>query len=345
MRCWFRSLFLETSTKYSVAKLVLLLAMGTFIFKLPASAEDIGPFYIKHFSSGKYVHPEGGRGKTDVTAVVHSGKAAHTQFIFRRVEGEWGHIIHMKSGLILIPYGGKPNSDDNTRIVFHRDPTPGSYFSIDQDKQGIKHYSGRYWHPHGGDTRPNNNTGVVVHRNHGMATRFYAVDIKTDQALPSFMPSKRPVRAGKTTGYWAKACAGGHSCTRKLSNSLQIMNSKEKTLSREERNSIEVSISAGVEFPGGSASTEVTSTQEVATSEAKTIARSQDVGVGEECEQPVDFEKFQIFALWQWVLSTSMGQREIQMKTCHITCTPDGNRPTYVPGSQKDIQSCWIPRR
>ena len=135
-----------------MSKFAVMLAIVAALFTHTGMthAQQSKPFYIKHWSSGMYIHPEGGSAGRDVRAVIHAGKGAQTEFYFQVVEGEWGLIIHKQSGLILIPYGGRVDAGNDSEVVFHADSSPGAYFSIDPNRNVIEHRSGRYWHPKGG---------------------------------------------------------------------------------------------------------------------------------------------------------------------------------------------------
>lgn len=305
-------------------------------------AQESKPFHIKHWSSGMYIHPEGGTAGNDVRAVIHAGKAAHTEFYFQVVDGEWGLIIHKQSGKILIPYGGRVDAGNDSQVVFHVDRGPGAYFSIDSNQNVIKHRSGRYWHPKGGRSRPTNNTAIVVFDTFNNNTKFLAVDPTTDKPMGDLIP-KPKITASKPVGSWERVCQ--QFCNVVLKHELRDTSTNATEKSRETRNAISVALEAGVEFPGaGSAKTTVTASQERTIGSKMSIELSKESSEGIETTvalSPEQMAAADIFAVWQWVATTKLSNGgRFKIKTVQFTCTSDSNTPKYLPGTKEDIDSC-----
>ena len=74
--------------------------------------------YIKHTSSGKYVHPYGGslQPADNTPLVFYTGHHAACLFRFDECED---YIVHESSNKIWHPLGGSENPADNTVVVLH----------------------------------------------------------------------------------------------------------------------------------------------------------------------------------------------------------------------------------
>ena len=75
--------------------------------------------YIRHVSSGKYVHPMGGslQPADDTLLVFHRGKHAACLFKF---DMDYDYIIQQSSNKIWHPKGGKRHPPNNNLVVLHR---------------------------------------------------------------------------------------------------------------------------------------------------------------------------------------------------------------------------------
>jgi len=160
----------------------------------------------------------------------------------------------------------------------------------------------------------------------------------------TFTTFARPrLKAGKPQGSWDLLCQG--SCNEQYSNQLTNETSSEKTTSEETKSAISVALEAGLEFEGvGSAKTTVTASLEktIGKSMSNSVMRSQtDTKAKTIVYTPEQMNTLNIFAVWQWVARTKIdnGQSYV-VKSDKITCTPDGNEPTYLPGSKEDIGTC-----
>ncbi|MEM7376590.1 MAG: hypothetical protein AAF460_03685 [Pseudomonadota bacterium] len=313
----------------------------------PALAQDSQPFHIKHWTSGKYIHPDGGSAHHDTYAVLHSGKGAHTQFIFRPVEqtasGHWGLLIHRQSGLALIPYGGRIDTGNGGRLVFHSDHSPGAHFFFDEAGKLIQHRGNKFWHPEGGDSRPGNNTPVVIYDGNNNNTKFFAVDPTSDQQIAVYQP-KAPVVAGTARGVWVVGCSGGQNCETALETSMDIGTVTEDSWAKEVQNAVSVSIEAGVEFGAASASTNVTTSHTNTRSSAGSIARSSSRGFKESCKSNNDFTKFDVAVVYQWQVEVPVEDTSVTIKTCQIACqSATGQPPSHGPLHPTSLNSCKVP--
>jgi hypothetical protein len=145
-------------------------------------------------------------------------------------------------------------------------------------------------------------------------------------------------------GSWVYACGGGQNCTQTFSSSLDVENSSEKSSASEKTTAFSATVSAGFEFAGSSGGAEFTSSTESTTSEALAIARSSSVGTVSECETEIDMTDYQIYSVWQWQMAAQVGNDRVAVKTCQVTCTPTGEPPSFLPGSERAINACLIER-
>lgn len=146
-------------------------------------------------------------------------------------------------------------------------------------------------------------------------------------------------------GSWRVACSGGQGCANEFSESLNVGNISKESWNRETQAALSVAIEAGVNIVGASASTTVTGSTSFTNGNAGEIARKTDKNYSSKCSQQVDFKKYDIFAVWQWVVSSSIDRQPVDIKTCQITCSPDGIKPDWAPGSPQDIGSCLKERK
>ena len=164
----------------------------------------------------------------------------------------------------------------------------------------------------------------------------------SDQSYTYTTFARPKLTASKPQGSWEHFCGG--ICDRMIKNEITNQTTKESTITEETKSSISVALEAGLEFGAGSASTTVTASLE------KTIGKSMSNGVmnssttGDEQRVAITLEQsetYNIHAVWRWVAKTTLsnGQSYV-VKTNQYTCTPDGNEPTYLPGSKEDIRTC-----
>jgi hypothetical protein len=139
-------------------------------------------FHIRHWSSGRYIHPHGGRANNNTSLVLWDGNRDDTAFYLEFTEGPWGYLVCNKYPTYCVhPKGGAVDAGNGTGLLFHQDRHPGCYFTFNEQSRTVMHISGRYWHPHGGSAQAGNNTGVVLWDGYRDATKFYPSDASGKQ--------------------------------------------------------------------------------------------------------------------------------------------------------------------
>jgi hypothetical protein len=134
-------------------------------------------FDLRHWSSGKFIHPRGGTAYKDVGLVTYPGTGPQTKYYLEFREGPWGYLVWAKDPKYSVhPSGGAVDAGNGTSLVFHSDRHPGAYFAFNEENRQIVHISGRFCHPLGGSAQPGNNNGIVLYDGYRDATRFYATD-------------------------------------------------------------------------------------------------------------------------------------------------------------------------
>lgn len=155
---------------------ILLFFLFGFVSQISAQKRS-KEFYIKHYSSNKYIHPNGGSIGKGVDLVLWDGCKEEAVFYIKYVEADWGYLVSAKyPNLVIHPEGSSTTAGNGTKLSYWTGTLPGCLFRIDQKTQTIQHISGRYWHPRGGDGVPANGTGIVLWDGHGSNTEFMAVD-------------------------------------------------------------------------------------------------------------------------------------------------------------------------
>ncbi|MEM7059847.1 MAG: hypothetical protein AAF557_19850 [Pseudomonadota bacterium] len=139
---------------------------------------------------------------------------------------------------------------------------------------------------------------------------------------------------------WEVVCAGGQNCANKITKSVSIGSLKEESWTTSTRAALAASLTASYSFAGFGAEATVSAEFEAAKSEASSIARSLNHTQTEECGANTDFLGFDIHAVWQLVSTTQIDGVPVTVKTCTITCMPDGRKPDYLPGSAEHIAAC-----
>lgn len=148
-------------------------------------------FYLKHWSSGKFIHPRGGTASNDVSLVTHVGFGPQVQYYFDYQEGPWGYLVWAQDPKYCVhPDGGEVDAENDTKLVFHEGRHPGAYFALNQNERTIVHISGKYWHPDGGMSNPSNDNDIVLFDGTNNNTKFYAVDGKPGKAVSLALPVK-----------------------------------------------------------------------------------------------------------------------------------------------------------
>lgn len=121
--------------------------------------------------------------------------------------------------------------------------------------------------------------------------------------------------------------------------------SDETVTSQESTKSIADSLTVGVTLPYG-VELEGTHSEETSKTVGKEFGRAvtyeQSIENTETVEYSAeDFSNYDIESIWQWVAEVPMRSGKMTIvKTKKYTCTSDGNKPLYLPGSTKDVGSC-----
>ena len=152
---------------------------GLSSWTTPAYAARTKPFYIIHYSSGRFIHPSGGSAGNGINISTWGDKSnslvSHARYIFNPQEGPWGFIEWANNPRYCMhPAGGLIDAGNGTQVLFHEGRHPGAYFSIDSENRTIIHRSGRYWHPKGGSAQPSSGNEVVIFDGYRDGTKFFA---------------------------------------------------------------------------------------------------------------------------------------------------------------------------
>ena len=159
----------------TLAALATLLTLSAFSNAYHVDwSREIGPFYLKHFSSHKYLHPyKGSQHPGDTTPVViHSGYHDACLFSYIPVADKpgFGLIKHWTSGKFLHPHRGSFHPGDGTGLVIHGGHHYATLWAINTATRNIMHIGGKFLHPRGGSVNPGDQTQVVLHSDTHEAT-------------------------------------------------------------------------------------------------------------------------------------------------------------------------------
>jgi hypothetical protein len=163
--------------KITVSLSVIILILGS-VNPVLAQAKRTEKFYIKHVTSGKYIHPSGGTAGKGVDLVLFDGRSEEASFYIEYAdEDNWGYLVcSSKPSLSIHPNGSSINSGDGSELSFWTGKLLGSQFRINPNSNTIEHKSGRYWHPSGGSDMPGNDTKLVIFKTYNRNTKFIAVN-------------------------------------------------------------------------------------------------------------------------------------------------------------------------
>jgi len=143
-------------------------------------------------------------------------------------------------------------------------------------------------------------------------------------------------------GRWETGCEGGNmECGNTLTSSLSIGNSNSTTNTESLKLGFSTTVKSGFKVLGQKGEASATYSSERTSTEATTIAQSQTAGVVKTCNTPVDMNKYNVYKVWQWVVSANVGGTQMETTTCTVTCTPDGAYPNYLPGDKEAISACF----
>ncbi len=147
-------------------------------------SREVGPFYIKHYTSNKYLHPLGGsqHPSDNTRVVIHNGYHDACLFSFIPIKDQpgFGLIKHWTSGKFLHPLGGRVHSPDNTAVLIHSGYHYATFWAINSQSKNILSVGGKFFHPNGGSVTPGDDTGVILHGGTHTATQFVPVDGRGD---------------------------------------------------------------------------------------------------------------------------------------------------------------------
>lgn len=199
-----------------------------------------------------------------------------------------------------------------------------------------------------------NQPGVLIRFNFDNAGSLWLVDPRNIQPIgtlsakrsdESYVFATQPrqrVSAGKVTGQWVRVCQQFCNMTFKH----EITNTTTNTVetSSEIREALSVTLEAGVEFGGASASTSVTASQERSVGQRMSQELATAGMTGTETTINLSLEQMEergLFAIWQWVATTQLSNgQSIVLTTVKYTCTPDAQAPQYLPDTPEDVRAC-----
>ena len=147
-------------------------------------------FALKNILSEKFIHPtnQGNLLRNDDLLVLWNSIHDNTTYIFDQVDGQWGYIRHIKSGMVWHPYGGPSKSTTRgTKICLHSDRGRHALWALDQVNNHIVHRDGFYVHYHQGQNPypPNGDTLVLWDEVHGgMKWKFVNPDNLKEEVRP-----------------------------------------------------------------------------------------------------------------------------------------------------------------
>lgn len=142
---------------------------------------------------------------------------------------------------------------------------------------------------------------------------------------------------------WILIC--NKACNKTISVTITKGTSEETVTSQESTKSIADSLTASLELPYG-ASLEGTHSEESSKTMGEEFSHAvtyeQSIENTETVEYSAeDFNNYGIESIWQWVARVPMNSHKMSIvKTKKYTCTSDGKKPTYLPGSPEDVGSC-----
>ncbi|CAL4217339.1 unnamed protein product [Meganyctiphanes norvegica] len=121
-------------------------------------------FYIKHVSTGRFLHLQPKSNQNDNTKIVFCDEIQiDCKFTFEPVDGAWGYLKHVDSGKYIQPYGGNEKPENFTKLVIHEEASPASLFAIDQINNWLIHKDRKYVHPFSCRHTPEENTPLALH--------------------------------------------------------------------------------------------------------------------------------------------------------------------------------------
>lgn len=177
----------------------------------------------------------------------------------------------------------------------------------------------------------------------GRANPYPGRLVKNGDGSYTYAMYARPaITAGPVIGRWSLICQS--ICSNSAAVSQSITKTSETSENEEVTRAVAVSLEGGVEFKGISAKTSVTMSEE------KKIGHSMSESLtnGETFTEtrnfvftPEQMKSLNIFAVWQWVASAPLSDGHVfTLGSNKVTCTPDAQPPSYLPGSPEDLRAC-----
>ena len=329
-------------------------------------AADSDLIWIQHYGSKSYIFPADNN-PPSVRIMLKGGHfwSGFGAMIFRPVpmDDQWGQLWST-NGLCLGPtdkffqtqssfrgVSARVTMEPGEKPIIFTDQcnTPATYWRLDGQNRGIQHRSGTWIHPYGGyvdGIPPILVTYPAAPGPENPQAIFDLIDQNGNPVTNAWLHRNHAkVSAGVTIGRWALTCQGAATCSSEISSSVNVTNSTEKTLTTEEVNSFAVSVTAGVDYGAASGELSVSKSHETSNAKAVATARGKEVGTQYSCgisqnRYDVKGNELDVFAVWQMEYTTQIGAKSVITRTCMITCSPDGIRPTYEPGSPNDLAAC-----
>ncbi len=139
---------------------------GVSYFEIDWKKQSV-PFLIQHVTSGKYVHPHGGRTDAgdETELVLYDGYSDACWWVYVPVSDKpgFGVIRHKTSGRYIHPHGGSFTPGAGTGVVLYHDTRYAATWSVQSKSKHIQHVGGHFWHPNKGEVTPGNNARIVVY--------------------------------------------------------------------------------------------------------------------------------------------------------------------------------------
>ncbi|PHR74644.1 MAG: hypothetical protein COA67_00820 [Lutibacter sp.] len=294
----------------------LIILIIVSVSNLSAQVKRTKKFYIKHETSGKYLHPSGGYAGKGVDLVLFDGVKEEASFYIEYAdEGNWGYLVSSsKPSLSIHPRGSSINSGDGSLLSFWTGKLLGSQFRINPETKTIEHKSGRYWHPSGGSDMPGNGTKLVIFKTYNPNTKFIAVNRngkEVDLQLPTKVSTRwKKVSSKENNTQLSINITGEYSVG--TFNRTTTTNEKESTISAGMEGSMfGIGLSASAEFRNL-----FSETKESAKDETKKTTEKYELGPG------------QSLVLWQQELvSTHFNRKETTLSTPNIKWEKVGVNP------------------
>jgi hypothetical protein len=154
---------------------------------------------------------------------------------------------------------------------------------------------------------------------------------------------RRPaVTAERSVGYWRLVCQ--QICNNTQAMSRSVTRTTEHREDKETINAVSMSLEAGIEFEGLGAKSSFTVSQEkrIGQSMSESLQRGETfTDTRNYVFTPEQMLQYHIFAVWQWVARTPLSDGStFIIGSNKLTCTPDAQRPAYLPGSPQDLRAC-----